>query len=120
MESRCMVCGELFKGRSDKKFCSDLCRNEYHNERRRREFARVSRFNSSLFRNRQLLLKYSACGYGNVDRRLLAVDKFNFDIYTSSRKRMFRPTLFVCYNYEYYISRRGIVHIRDISVRLND
>ena len=28
----CLECGEPILGRSDKKFCSDLCRNAYNNK----------------------------------------------------------------------------------------
>ena len=31
---RCPVCGRAIAGRSDKKFCSDICRAFYHNERK--------------------------------------------------------------------------------------
>ena len=31
---RCPVCGRAIAGRSDKKFCSDICRTFYHNKRR--------------------------------------------------------------------------------------
>jgi len=29
---KCLECGEPIKGRSDKKFCGDYCRNVYNNK----------------------------------------------------------------------------------------
>ena len=31
MEKTCLTCQSKLTGRSDKKFCNDACRNEYHN-----------------------------------------------------------------------------------------
>ncbi len=31
---KCPVCGKMFVGRKDKRFCSAECRTFYHNERR--------------------------------------------------------------------------------------
>lgn len=112
-ERRCIVCGRPFTGRSDKKFCSDLCRNEFHNERRRKETVDMARLNKSLLHNRIVLLRHSASGC--VPRRTLALDHFNFELYTSVRRRFLRPTLFSCYEYSYFITRDGIVHISNMS-----
>ena len=32
MNSTCPECGDKLKGRADKKFCSDACRNAYNNK----------------------------------------------------------------------------------------
>ena len=31
MEKQCLECGTAIRGRADKKFCSDQCRNQYNN-----------------------------------------------------------------------------------------
>lgn len=40
----CGYCGDVLRGRSDKLFCDDRCRNQHHNKRRQRptlsEYAR--------------------------------------------------------------------------------
>jgi predicted nucleic acid-binding Zn ribbon protein len=33
----CIFCGKVTKGRPDKKFCSDNCRNTYHNRIKKKE-----------------------------------------------------------------------------------
>jgi hypothetical protein len=34
---RCKTCGYKFAGRSDRKFCSDICRSDFHNKKYKRE-----------------------------------------------------------------------------------
>ena len=114
MIKRCLLCGEEFSGRSDKKFCSDLCRNEYHNNLRREEYKKMTRCNMLLRQNRNILLSYSSSGVTEIDKASLALDNFCFDVFTSARYRRWRPTLYFCYEFEYFITRRGTVRIRGI------
>lgn len=58
MKKRCFVCGESFRGRSDKKFCSAYCRSSYHNRIYAREDREMRRINNILRRNRRLLLAH--------------------------------------------------------------
>jgi len=58
MKKRCFVCGESFRGRSDKKFCSAYCRSSYHNRIYAREDREMRRINNILRRNRRLLLSH--------------------------------------------------------------
>lgn len=58
MKKWCFVCGESFRGRSDKKFCSAYCRSTYHNRIYAREDREMRRINSILRRNRRLLLSH--------------------------------------------------------------
>lgn len=51
----CLDCGEAIKGRSDKKFCNDQCRNNYNNKQNSDTLASVRGINSILKRNRKIL-----------------------------------------------------------------
>lgn len=56
MESRtCPECGDPFRGRADKKFCSDQCRNAWHNRENRIENNLVRNTINALRRNRKIL-----------------------------------------------------------------
>jgi len=57
MNRSCKACGSSLKGRSDKKFCHDYCRNAFHNEKRSAQpwHEQVRRINRILWRNRQAL-----------------------------------------------------------------
>ena len=51
----CLECGKSLKGRSDKKFCDDYCRNAYNNKAKIEESFYVRNINKTLQRNRRIL-----------------------------------------------------------------
>ena len=53
----CLICGRPLKGRSDKKFCNDYCRNSFNNTQKFRESHNdvVKLINNALARNRRIL-----------------------------------------------------------------
>ena len=51
----CLDCGELIRGRSDKKFCNDQCRNNFNNRQNSDVNGMVKTINSILKRNRRIL-----------------------------------------------------------------
>jgi len=56
MEKRiCLFCNEAINGRSDKKFCSDLCRNAHNNKLNSNENNYVRNLILMLRKNRRIL-----------------------------------------------------------------
>ena len=56
MEAKtCLHCKTPLKGRVDKKFCDDYCRNSYNNELNRDKNKFVRNINHALRKNRQIL-----------------------------------------------------------------
>ena len=53
--SYCLACEKPLKGRIDKKFCDNECRNDYNNERYRLEQKVVLDINKILRKNRKIL-----------------------------------------------------------------
>lgn len=51
----CDYCNEEFKGRINKKFCSNSCKNAFHNERYREKEATVRDLNKVLHKNWTIL-----------------------------------------------------------------
>lgn len=51
----CQHCGKEFKGRSNKKFCSNVCKNNFHNEVYRRSNKIVVDLDKKLHKNRSVL-----------------------------------------------------------------
>lgn len=51
----CLACNKLVKGRTDKKFCNDYCRNLYNNNLKAGNNNRVRNINNALSRNRRIL-----------------------------------------------------------------
>lgn len=55
LERCCMQCRQPLKGRADKKFCHDGCRNEFFNEKKKAESEAINKVVATLKRNRRIL-----------------------------------------------------------------
>jgi hypothetical protein len=51
----CLCCNAPVKGRADKKFCNDYCRNDYNNSLKSGTINLVRNINNSLGKNRRIL-----------------------------------------------------------------
>ena len=51
----CLLCNKPVKGRTDKKFCDDYCRNIYNNQLKAPENNLVRNINHALGKNRRIL-----------------------------------------------------------------
>ena len=53
----CLACGKTIKGRADKKFCDDYCRNNYNNLQKAKgsHSSLVRNINNALLKNRKVL-----------------------------------------------------------------
>ncbi len=54
---KCKICSNLIKGRKDKLFCSEKCKNYYHTKLRRVTNIAVKEIDIILHRNRSILLE---------------------------------------------------------------
>ena len=52
----CLTCQKVLRGRSDKKFCNDYCRNVYNNNLKSQPPSVVRKINASLLKNRKIIL----------------------------------------------------------------
>ena len=80
---RCLECGEALKGRSDKKFCSDYCRNTYNNKVNRDSKNLIRNVNNHLRKNYRILSELNPGGKTKVKRRVLLQKNFDFELFTS-------------------------------------
>jgi predicted nucleic acid-binding Zn ribbon protein len=89
INSSCVCCNKSVTGRSDKKFCSDQCRTEYNNQKKRLhkpEFS-VNRINRILIHNRLILSKLAENHkMVRVNCERLIHDGFHFNFYTHTIK----------------------------------
>lgn len=51
----CMLCSKAIKGRTDKKFCDDFCRNAFNNQRKAPSNNFIRKVNNALRRNRYIM-----------------------------------------------------------------
>lgn len=83
MPTNCLECGEALRGRRDKKYCDDACRNAYHNRQTSPQDKIIRRVNRRLQKNHHLLCKLNPHGKTVVPRRQLLDLGFSFEYYTS-------------------------------------
>lgn len=83
MKGSCLECKDEFRGRTDKKFCSDACRNAYHNRLNREANNLVRTVNNRLRRNYRIL-RYLSSEWpgGPVHRNSLSDQGFDFESIT--------------------------------------
>ncbi|GGG74169.1 hypothetical protein GCM10007415_02000 [Parapedobacter pyrenivorans] len=101
MERKCLDCGALLFGRSDKKFCDDSCRTNYNNRRNSGESSYLRKVNSILKRNRKILETLNPKSETTVKWRTLISEGFNFDFITDMYETTEGVQYRFCYEYGY-------------------
>ncbi len=84
MQGECLECGGRLVGRVDKKFCSDHCRNAFHNEKNKVRRNLLRRVNNALRKNYRILESFQLTGgSATTTRKRLLESGFDFDLHTS-------------------------------------
>ena len=80
----CRLCKKIVRGRSDKKFCSNACKNEYHFRLRKSTQGVVTETDKILHRNRPILLECIGKNKKQIriSRTILDKKKFNHSYIT--------------------------------------
>lgn len=99
----CLSCGKALRGRSDKKFCDDYCRNNYNNQLKADDNNYVRNVNNALRKNRRILLESLPSGQEltKVTRDKLVEAGFRFKYFTHTYTNKKGNTYFFCYEYGY-------------------
>ena len=102
-QAYCLYCGKPVKGRIDKKFCDDWCRNAYNNKRYSQNSGFVRNVNTILRKNRQILEDLIPNGkeVAKAHRKKLSEKGFNFQYITHTYITKKGLTYFFCYEYGY-------------------
>ena len=98
----CLDCGETIKGRSDKKFCSDMCRNNFNNRLNRDEMNFIRNVQNILRRNRRILAELNPGKPVKLHRDELIARGFNFTFHTHSFTVRDGTTHYFCFDQGYY------------------
>jgi len=80
---KCLECGEPVKGRSDKKFCNDYCRNAYNNNTNKESKNLIRNTNNRLRKNYKILSELNTSGKTKTTRTKLINQNFDFNTFTS-------------------------------------
>ncbi len=79
----CLECEEPIKGRSDKKFCSDYCRNAYNNKINKESKNLIRNTNNRLKKNFKILSELNTTGKIKTTKSKLLDKNFDFNLFTS-------------------------------------
>jgi endogenous inhibitor of DNA gyrase (YacG/DUF329 family) len=101
IERKCLNCGEIVKGRTDKKFCSDYCRNFYNNQWRTYSDNYIKKVNNTLKKNRKILLDLNPSGKTTVHKNQLLKLGFRFDFCTNINTTKNGNIYYFCYEQGY-------------------
>lgn len=102
MEKRCLDCGEPIKGRSDKKFCSDSCRNNYNNKEKSDSTNYMRNVNNILRKNRKVLYELIPNNKSKVHKSKVAAKGYNFNYHTNTYTTKKGVTYYFCYDYGFF------------------
>ena len=99
----CLSCNKVLKGRTDKKFCDDYCRNNFNNLLKGDNNNYIRNINNALRKNRRilesLLPEQEDMAKANKDK--LLHKEFQFKYYTHTYTNKKGNTYFFCYDYGY-------------------
>ena len=98
---KCLECNEPIQGRSDKKFCSDYCRNAHNNKVDKDSRNLIRNTNNRLRKNHKILSEVNPSGKTKVTRSKLIDHNFDFNTFTSIYTTKTGNTYFYVYNQGY-------------------
>jgi len=98
----CLTCSKPIKGRTDKKFCDDYCRNNYNNQLKSNTINLVRNINNALGKNRRILENF----FGKEEMIKTTKDKllekgFQFKYITHTYTNKKGNVYFFCYDIGY-------------------
>jgi hypothetical protein len=101
----CLSCNKALKGRIDKKFCDDYCRNNFNNQQKAKGSysSYVRNINNTLLKNRKILDSILPEGEetAKANKDTLQRVGFHFKYFTHTYTTKSGKTYFYCYDYGY-------------------
>jgi hypothetical protein len=107
----CLDCGEGIRGRSDKKFCNDICRNSYNNKINSDTTNYVRNVNNILRKNRRILEENLKGETTTISKQKLIDKGFNFKFYTNQIITKNNHQYVYCYEFGYLLLDKEMVLI---------
>lgn len=102
-EKKCIECNKPLKGRVDKKFCDDFCRNSYNNKLNSDTNGYVRNINNALRKNRRILEETLPASeeMAKITRSKLLEKGFQFKYFTHTYTNKKGNVYYFCYEYGY-------------------
>lgn len=105
----CPVCGDSFRGRIDKKYCSDQCRATANNQNRKKSEKAILATNRVLRKNRTILKTLCPIGKATVRKSVLDSMGYDYDIFSSLFMANNGNLYYLCYDYGFSpIVQKGV------------
>jgi len=101
MSRKCLYCNEIIIGRTDKKFCSDQCRNSFNNRVKRKHEKLILDINKTLRKNRMILKQFNPEGKTTIRTEYLEKLGFDFRYFTHTFTTKNNNEYHFCYEYGY-------------------
>ncbi len=111
VEKKCLDCGETIRGRTDKKFCSDQCRNNYNNRLNRDSNNFVRNVHGLLRKNRRILSDLYNDGKLKVHKDALFALGYNFSFFTQIIETSDGKKYHYCFEYGYYETGNDFIEL---------
>jgi hypothetical protein len=99
---KCQSCSKILKGRIDKKFCDDACRNNFNNLQNSDATNLIRNINNILRKNRRILeeiITKSEKDTGNISKNKLMDLGYNFKYFTNTYKTKTGSVYYFVYEY---------------------
>ena len=117
-ETHCLECGDpIYYGRADRKFCCDVCKNSWHNRKKRMSWERYKQKTVQILeKNHEILSRLLSIQMTSIDKVDLVQMGYNFNYVTSYQKICHRDR-YCCFDIRYDATDRRIFHIESTFVR---
>jgi hypothetical protein len=100
-QQNCLECGDTFKGRIDKKYCSDYCRNTFNNKVNKEAKNLIRNTNNRLRKNHKVLSELNKTGKTKISRSKLISHNFDFNFFTQIYTTKTNNVYYYVYNQGY-------------------
>ncbi len=112
---QCIACDKSIRGRTDKRFCNDYCRNSYNNQLKAPSNNLVRNINHTLSKNRRILesLIVENEEMSKVKKERLIQQGYRFKYHTHQYINPKGSIYYYCYDYGYlYLEKDWCLIIR--------
>lgn len=111
-EARCLECGRVLYGRTDKKFCNDKCKNHFHSRHRSTSINIRNKILNRIAINHNILEKMIRSGITSVSLEELETLGFTPSCITGHRRGRHRHDEYSCFDILYCQSSSKLFNIR--------
>ena len=99
MERKCLDCGSVLRGRTDKKFCDDQCRSNYNNHLKADASTALRQVNAILRKNHAILTRLCTADKIKLKKDDLLRCGFDPSYHTHLYHTQNGNTYYFCYDY---------------------